>query len=134
MTVEYNFIEKWNLVWVNISDTVTFEQMTTYLTSLSRDSRYHPPMNKLVDFRECRDYALTREEAEKFAGLNRELSMVFINEKCAIVAPGDLEYGMSRVHEMYTTGSGLEITVFRRLQDALNWLGIDTGPLKQGHD
>ena len=134
MTVEYSFIEEWKLVWVNISETVTFEQMTAYLKSLSRDPRYRPPMNKLVDFRECRDYALTREEAEKFAGLNRELSTVFSNEKCAIVAPGDLEYGMSRVHEMYTTGSGLEITVFRQLQDALDWLGIDAEALEKRHD
>lgn len=132
MTVEYSFIENWKLVWVDISDTVTFEQMAAYLKSLSKDSRYRPPMNKLVDFRKCRDYELTREEAEKFAGLNRELSTVFTNEKCAIVAPGDLEYGMSRVHEMYTTGAELDITVFRQLWDALKWLGIETDPFEKG--
>ena len=134
MTVTYRFLEEWKLVLVNISDTVTFEQMTAYLTSLSKDPRYLPPMNKLVDFRKCRDYALTREEAEKFAGLNRDLSPVFTDEKCAIVAPGDLEYGMSRVHEMYTSGSGVDITVFRRLGDALTWLGIDADPFEKGHD
>lgn len=132
MTVAYDFVEEWRLVLVKISDTVTFEQLTAYLKSLSRDPRYRPPMSKLVDFRECRDYALTREEAENFAGLNRELSAVFTNEKCAIVAPGDLEYGMSRVHEMYTTGVGLEITVFRQLRDALNWLDIDPQSVLEG--
>jgi hypothetical protein len=125
MSVGYSFIKEWKLVWVNISDVVTFGQMTAYLKSLSEDPRYCPPMNKLVDFRECRDYTLTREEAEKFAELNRKLSPVFADEKCAIVAPGDLEYGMSRVHEVYATGSGLNITVFRHLRDALDWLGID---------
>ena len=132
MTVDYSFIDEWKLVWVTISDEVTFEQMTAYLRSLSKDPRYRPPMNKLVDFRECRGYALTREEAEKFAGLNRELSTAFSNEKCAIVAPGDLEFGMSRVHEMYTTGSGLDITVFRRFQDALAWLDIDAEQFIRG--
>jgi hypothetical protein len=130
MTVEYSFFEEWKLVWVTIADTVNFEQMAAYLKSLSGDPRYRPPMNKLVDLRECRDYALSRQEAENFAGLNRELSTVFANEKCAIVAPGDLEYGMSRVHEMYTTGSGLDITVFRQLPEALNWLGIDAHRVK----
>jgi SpoIIAA-like len=125
MTVKYSFLEKWKLVLVRISESVTYEQMTEYLKSLSIDPRYQPPMNKLVDFRECGNYTLTREEAEKFAILNRELDHVFANEKCAIVAPGDLEYGMSRVHEMYTSGSGMEISVFRRLRDALEWLGID---------
>lgn len=133
MTVKYNFFEEWKLVWVKISDTATFEHMTAYLKSLSKDPRYRPPMKKLVDFRECRDYALTREEAEKFAGLNIELSSVFTNEKCAIVAPGDLEYGMSRAHEMYTTGSGLDIAVFRQLGDALDWLGIDAHRFGKGH-
>jgi hypothetical protein len=125
MTVEYSFIDELKLVLVKIRESVTFEQMAAYLRSLSTDPRYHPPMYKLIDFRECRNYALTREEAEKFATLNRELSHIFTNEKCAIVAPGDLEYGMSRAHEMYTSGSGLDITVFRRLSDALDWLGID---------
>jgi hypothetical protein len=126
MAVDYSFIEEWKLVWVNISAAVTFGQMTAYLKSLSGDPRYRPPMNKLVDLRECRDYTLTRDEAEKFAELNRELSAVFTDEKCAIVAPGDLEYGMSRVHEVYATGSGLNIRVFRHLRDALDWLGIDS--------
>jgi hypothetical protein len=134
MTVEYSFFEEWKLVLVKISDAVTFEQMTAYLKSLSKDPRYRPPMNKLVDFRGCQNYALTREEAEKFAELNRELSGVFTNEKCAMVAPGDLEYGMSRVHEMYTTGSGLDISVFRQLRDALNWLDIDPSQFGKGHD
>jgi hypothetical protein len=125
MTVEYSFLEEWKLVLVRMSESVTFGQMTDYLKTLSRDSRYQPPMNKLVDFRKCENYALTREEAEKFAILNRELSHIFANEKCAIIAPGDLEYGMSRVHEMYTSGSGMDINVFRRLSDALDWLGID---------
>jgi hypothetical protein len=125
MTVEYRFLEEWKLVLVKISGSVTFEQMTTYLQSLSKDPRYTPPMKKLVDFRECRNYTLTREEAEKFAIFNRELSHAFPNEKCAIVAPGDLEFGMSRVHEMYISGSGLEISVFRRMSDALGWMDID---------
>jgi hypothetical protein len=132
MTVEYSFFEELKLVWVKISDSVTFDQMVANLKSLSRDPRYRPPMNKVVDLRKCRDYALSRQEAENFAGLNRELSTAFADEKCAIVAPGDLEYGMSRVHEMYTTGSGLDITVFRQLQDALDWLGIDADRVKAG--
>jgi hypothetical protein len=127
MTIEYSFFEELKLVLVRISESVTFGQMTAYLHSLSKDPRYSPPMKKLVDFRECRNYALTREEAEKFAIFNRELSHVFSGEKCAIVAPDDLEFGMSRVHEMYTSGSGLEISVFRRMPDALGWLDIDQG-------
>jgi hypothetical protein len=126
MTVDYAFFEKWKLVIVNITDTVTFEQMVTHLISLSKDPLYQPPMNKLVDFRKCRKYELTRDQAEKFAVLNRELSNFFLNEKCAIVAPKDLEYGMSRVHEMYISDSGLDIQVFRQLPEALDWLGIDS--------
>jgi len=125
MTVEYAFIEKFKLVIVNIADTVTFEQMIMHLMSLSKDPLYQPPMKKLVDFRKCRKYDLTRDQVEKFATLNRELSNFFINEQCAIVAPGDLEYGMSRAHEMYTYESGIDIQVFRQLHEALDWLGIE---------
>lgn len=125
MTVGYTFFEKWKLVLVNIAETVTFEQMAMYLKSLSQDPHYRPPMKKLVDFRKCRKYDLTRDQAEKFAALNKELSSCFTNEKCAVIAPGDLEYGMSRAHELHLSGSGLDIQVFRQLPEALDWLGIE---------
>jgi len=125
MTVGYSFFEKSKLVFVNIADTVTFEQLVMYLKSLSQDLNYRPPMKKLVDFRKCRKLDLTQEQAEKFAALNRELSSSFTDERCAIVAPGDLEYGMSRAHEMYLSGSGIDIRVFRQLPEALDWLGIE---------
>ena len=127
MTVGYTFDDRWKLVFVNIADTVTFEQLMLYLKSLSQDPRYRPPMKKLVEFRKCRKFDLTRDQAEKFAALNRDLSSCFANEKCAIVAPGDLEYGLSRAHEMYLSGSGLDIKVFRQLPEALDWLGIERG-------
>ena len=126
MTVGYTFFERLKLVYVNITDTVTFEQLATYLKSLSQDVHYRPPMKKLVDFRGCRKYDLTGDQAEKFAALNRDLSNCFPSEKCAIVAPGDLEYGMSRAHEMYISGSGLDMQVFRQLPEALDWLGIES--------
>lgn len=126
MTVENAFFEKWNLVYVTFSGTVTFDQMAVHLKSLCKDPQYRPPMKKIMDFRKCRTYDLTRDQAEKLAVLNRELIDCFLNEKCAIVAPGDLEYGMSRAHEMYTSGTGLEIQVFRQLPEALEWLEIES--------
>lgn len=125
MTVKYRFIEKWKLVIVEITNTATYDQMVAHLKSLSEDPRYQPPMKKLIDLRNCHNYDLSREEAEKFAALNRELGDYFINEKCAIVAPGDLEFGMSRFHELSVYGSGIVIQVFRNLQEAQDWLGID---------
>ena len=129
MTLEYEFLEKWKLVLVKITGIVTFKEMAGHLTSLSKDPRYVPPMRKLIDLRECLNYSLTREQAEKLAALNRELIHSFKDERCAIVAPGDLAFGMSRAHEMYTSGSGLDIQVFRKLRDALEWLGISSDEL-----
>ncbi len=124
MTVEYTIDKNCKLVLVTIAETVTFDELIEHLTALSQDIRYQPPMKKLVDFRKCGKYGLTKEQAEEFAGVNRELGNIFVDEKCAIVAPGDLEYGMSRVHEMYVSGSGIDIQVFRQLPEALEWLQV----------
>ena len=113
MTVEYSFFEEWKLVWVNTSDTVTFEQMTACLKSLSRDPRYRPPMNKLVDLRNCRDYALSRQEAERF---KQQQQLRDAGDKEAQMSDEDfveaLEYGMPP-----TCGFGMSERVFSYLMN-----------------
>ncbi|MEJ2544646.1 MAG: hypothetical protein P8Y99_11315, partial [Calditrichaceae bacterium] len=51
---------------------------------------------------------------------------VFNGEKCAIVAPVDTAYGVARIHDslMDYKEPGIEISVFRNLEEAQDWLNI----------
>jgi hypothetical protein len=62
---------------------------------------------------------------ETYACLKVFLSNTFQGERCAICAPSNLQYGMSRTHEMLTRRFGIKTMVFREFQEALAWLDID---------
>lgn len=40
------------------------------------------------------------------------------------MSPGDLTYGSSRVHQMLIEGVDINIEVFRRFGEAMEWLNI----------
>ena len=55
------------------------------------------------------------------------------NSKFAIVAPQDLAFGIGRMFESYREldeRSTKQVAVFRSMQPALAWLGIDSPPVK----
>lgn len=125
MTVDYRINEDQKLVYVCISGDVTLHEMLDHLDALSADPGYTAPMKKIIDFRYCRSYPLTGTDQEIVARKKTSLSRVFDREKCAILAPNDLEYGMSRVHQALTIDSGIDTMVFRNLEETLDWLKIE---------
>jgi len=64
-------------------------------------------------------------ESEIFATKKTSLNEVFSGEKCAIVATKDINFGTARVHNALMDRSGIEISVFRDLTQALAWLEIE---------
>jgi hypothetical protein len=124
MTVEYKIIESQKLVYVRMNGVVIFSELMAHIRELSRDHKYRSPMKKLVDFRYCSQYVISIEEGIRFAMAKAHLCDVFDNEKCALVAPKDIEYGMGRVHEVHTSESSIETNVFREFDEAMDWLKI----------
>ena len=47
-----------------------------------------------------------------------------IEGRCALVAPEDVQFGLSRMGSVYSESVGVEAEVFRSEEDALAWLGI----------
>jgi len=43
--------------------------------------------------------------------------------RAAVVAPGDRDYGLTRMFQAYMDGPPFELKIFRGRQDALDWLG-----------
>ena len=125
MTVEYRIIEQKKLVHVKMTGKVTLKEMMDHMDVLSADPGYTAPMKKIVDFRNCEDYTLTGDDEEVFARRRISLTRVFKEEKCGILAPNDLEFGMSRVHQALTGDYGIDTMVFRSLEETLDWLKIE---------
>ena len=48
-----------------------------------------------------------------------------IGGRCAVVAASDVHFGLSRLGSVYSDNVGVEVQVFRDLEGAAAWLGVN---------
>jgi hypothetical protein len=116
---------------VDLDSGVTFETWTGALTVEdvlecieTRHARadYDESTPRLVDISKA--YGdLSADEVRKLADLHGSSAY---RGKCAFVAPGDMQFGLSRLFEG-TAGRARPVAVFRSKDDALDWLLFDRG-------
>ena len=124
MPIEYDIIMDTKLVLAKGAGLITGIDVIKHLDALAVDDRYRAPMKKLVDYRTIDSIGISMEEAYAIAQKKIKLASIFTGEKCAFVSPMDVSYGSSRVHQALVDGAGLETAVFRRIEDALQWLDV----------
>lgn len=124
MSIEYDIIMDKKLVLAKGSGVITGTDVTRHLDALAVDDRYKAPMKKLVDYRTIDSIGISLEEAYSIAQKKIKLASIFNGERCAFVSPRDVSYGNSRVHKALVDGVGLDTAVFRRIEDALEWLDV----------
>jgi hypothetical protein len=124
MTIEYDIIMDKKLVLAKGSGVITGMDVIRHLEALAADDRYKAPMKKLVDYRTIDGMSISLDEAYSIAQKKIKLAGIFTGERCAFVSPRDVSYGSSRVHQALVDGAGLNTAVFRRIEEALEWLDV----------
>ncbi len=124
MSIEYDIIMDKKLVLAKGCNVITGTDVMEHLASLAMDDRYQAPMKKLVDYRTVDSIRISIEEAYSIARMKVRFASAFTGERCAFVSPKDDSYIPSQVHRQLVNGIGLNTQVFRRIEDALEWLNI----------
>ena len=125
MTIKHKIIEDLKLVYAVTDGTLNFEDLMNHIEALSKDPNYNSPMLKLVDYRNLKEYGLSTKEAEIFSIKKASLTERFLHEKCAFIVPSDLVFGMIRHHQAFIDENKIDTKIFRDLEEATKWLGID---------
>lgn len=87
---------------------------------------WKPGFNEIVDVRNAQVKSVTSKGLLQLSDLVKSyVKEKGIEFKTAIIAPEDLQFGLSRVYEAISHESPEEIMVFRDLNNAFDWLGID---------
>jgi hypothetical protein len=83
-------------------------------------------MNVLCDLRDARTDLTPRDirRVVDFVSRHREARG---GGKSAVVAGRDVDYGMARIAQVHLEPLGVELAVFRELQEAEEWLGAEVG-------
>ena len=125
MAIEYEIIEDKRLVIAKGSGVVTGNDVISHLETLAADERYVAPMKKLVDYSSIDSIRQSNEEVIIIARKKEALKRKFTGERCAFVSPADLTFGIARVHQALIDSTGINTNVFRRIEEALEWLDVE---------
>jgi hypothetical protein len=102
---------------------VTGAELLAHAHALAADPRFHPAWRQLFDLRDA-----TRGEVDRATIVQlASLSPFGHGARRAIVVPGDLAYGLSRMFEILREPVPDEICVCRSLPEACKWLGLSQG-------
>lgn len=127
MAIEYEIIEEKHLVIAKGTGVVTGDDVINHLNTLAADARYVAPMKKLVDYRAIESMKQSHGQILMISQKKQTLEDRFAGERCALVAPKDLTFGIARMHQSFINTPALDIEVFRRIEDALAWLDVELG-------
>ncbi len=120
------------LITVVMTGEITTADLITGDDRFREDANFHRDCDQLIDTRDAHGVDIDSDAIRTLA--NR--APLFSNQsRRAIVAKGDLGFGIARMYELNRAGEAGEIQVFRDLKEAKEWLareGRNQSPVKTG--
>jgi len=121
MTTGYRIDKEKRAIFTTLSDVLTDADLLQHQTQLQADPHYDGRFVQLVDARDVTEVDVTKDGVHALASL-----VVYEpGARRAIVATRDAMYGMARMFERLRGGRPDELRVFRDIDEARRWLGLD---------
>lgn len=93
---------------------------------LLEDERFKPGLNEIADTRKAQIGGVT---ADAFYRLNSMVEQHLAGKtegfKTAVIASTDVNYGTARIYDAASDSSTESVLVFRKVDDALKWIGVE---------
>ena len=121
MPITYEIDEQSALLLAKGVGSITEADVTGFVDALLADPGYARATGSLVDFTEA-TFAVPSDRVAALAHLHRELLARSRSSRVAVVARGDLNYGLARMYAQHRSVSGPEVVPFRDEASAREWL------------
>jgi hypothetical protein len=82
---------------------------------------------KIIDRSECTDYCVTTDEIKLIAGQDMKVAKVNRDITILLVSPTPVQYGMTRMWQVYVAETGFTTKIFADRQSADAWLSSAFG-------
>jgi hypothetical protein len=99
---------------------VTDRELLAHVRSLTADPRFARNFRQLADLRDVTDVQVTAATIREMVRLNP----FWAGARRALVVTNDVVYGMARMYQILRDESPDELEIFRKMDGALQWLGI----------
>ena len=111
-----------NIAYIKISGPVSsVEVLSAFDTAVSADN-YTMGMGRLWDFREVDLSAIDSDTIRNMAKYSLSFPPGICDVKVAIVTARTLEYGLTRMFEMFSTDAKSIVRVFKTMEEAEKWM------------
>lgn len=110
------------LIQTRASGRVTGKDLIGYYKGLRAHPDFRSNLNEIFDASQVDDIDVTAADIRHLSSVTQAFTSVGVSIKVAIVAPGDLEFGMSRMYEMLQAQSINALKVFRERALAEEWI------------
>ena len=101
-------------------DVLTDGELLAHVRALTIDPRFVRKFHQLADLRDVVDVEVTASTIREMARLNP----YGVGSRRAVVVTSDVLFGMARMYQILRDQPADELEIFRKLEDALRWLGI----------
>jgi hypothetical protein len=108
-----------------VSGSVTAEDIIKYLGEVFPHPNRGQPYREIFDLRDAGTFDVDMAGARRIATFAKGYRSELESGMVALVAPRDFEFGMGRVIGAYLDELPFDFRVFRNMNEAKNWLGLD---------
>lgn len=99
---------------------LTDGELLAHVRALTVDPRFVRHFHQLADLRDVTDVEVTASTVREMARLNPYGD----GSRRAVVVTSDVLFGMARMYQILRDEPTDQLEIFRKLDDALRWLGI----------
>jgi hypothetical protein len=121
----YRIIPDQKVAYIKAWGKVTVDEIMIEGARMFAETEWENGFNILCDYREITEFNPVCEDVQRVVDQDKKHEPLFDKSKCAVVAKGDLVFGISRMWEILSQDTNLSTMVFRDIREAINWLEMD---------
>jgi len=110
------------LIRTTASGRVTGEDLVAYYHRLRSHPDFRSNLSEIFDLTDVTAAEVGADDVRRLSSVTEEFTHRGVTVKVAIVAPRDLEFGLSRMYEMLQSQSKNDVRVFRDRAEAEAWI------------
>lgn len=122
MTITINYRDLGKGIEIVASGTVTGSEIIAEHEEIYNTVNLLRQRYQIIDRTNCTEYIVSDAEVKKIAEIDNKASKTNPNIVIAIVAPTDLQFGISRAWQAYVEESGFLTKIFRDRESAEKWV------------
>ena len=124
MAFSYRIDKADQLITATALGDVSFQDYRAMLAVMIEDPDFDPEYDRLWDMRQ----GSPTLSCDEVRGVAKVVANVVGGRRAAIVAPGDVAYGLSRMYSVFLEDAGIDVQPFRTIDEATAWLQTPADP------